>query len=95
MICEYNLQIDLCCLDHRAVERSGPKGPRGFGAGKYRYLLVRSNIPVKALEEYKVYTMMICEHNLQTGLCCLNPIELWKGLAPKVPGASALVNIDI
>ena len=55
MICEYNLQTDLCCLDHSAVEWLGPEGPRGFGAGKYRYASVWSNIPVIPVEEYKVY----------------------------------------
>ena len=55
MICEYNLQPDLCCVDHRTVEWLGTNGPWGFGAGQYRYPSVRSNIPVILLGEYNVY----------------------------------------
>ena len=55
MICEYNLQPDLCCLDHRAVDWFGPEGLRGLGTRKDRYPSIFSNIPVILLEEYNVY----------------------------------------
>ena len=55
MICEYNLQPDLCCLDHRAVEWLISNSPWGFVASEYRYLGICSNIPVILLEEYNVY----------------------------------------
>jgi hypothetical protein len=55
MICEYNLQPDLCCLDHRAVEWLIPNRPWGFGTGEYRYPGICSNIPIILLEEYNVY----------------------------------------
>ena len=55
MICENNLQPDLCCLDYRAMEWHGPDGPRGFCAGEYRYPSIRRNIPVIIPKEYNVY----------------------------------------
>ena len=55
MICEYNLQTDLCCLYHSVAKWLGPAGPRGFGTGKYRYPSIRSNIAVILLKEYNVY----------------------------------------
>ena len=55
MICEYNLQPDFYCLDHRAVEWLIPNSPWGFGTGGYRYPGICSNIPVILLEEYNVY----------------------------------------
>ena len=55
MICEYNLQSDLCCLDHRAVEWLGLTSPWGFGAGEYRYPSTPNHIPVILQQEYNVY----------------------------------------
>ena len=55
MICEYNLQPDLCCLYHRAVDWFSPEGLRGFGAGQSKYPSTHSNIPVIPPEEYYVY----------------------------------------
>ena len=55
MICYNNLQSDLCCLNHGAVEWFGPDGPWGSGAIAYRYLSICCNIPVILLEEYNVY----------------------------------------
>ena len=55
MICEYNLQWDLCCLDYSTMEWLCPHGPQGIGAGKDTYLSISSNIPVILLKEYNVY----------------------------------------
>jgi hypothetical protein len=56
MICENNLQPDLFCLDYRAVRRLGRDGPSGFGAIKWMYPSIRSNIPVIPSEESNVYS---------------------------------------
>jgi hypothetical protein len=56
MICENNLQPDLFCLDHRAVRRLSRDGPSGFGAIKWMYPSIRSNIPVIPSEESNVYS---------------------------------------
>ena len=46
MICENNLQPDLCCLYYGAMEWPGLDGPWGFGAVEYKYLSIYSNILV-------------------------------------------------
>jgi len=56
MICENNLQPDLCCLYYGAMEWPGLDGPWGFGAVEYRYPSICSNIPVILPEEYNAYS---------------------------------------
>jgi hypothetical protein len=53
MICEYNLQPDLCCLDYGAVEWLSTDGLWCFGAGNHRCPSIL--IPVILPEEYNVY----------------------------------------
>ena len=61
MIFEYNLQTDICFLDHRAMEWLSPKGLQGFGSSEDRYLSICRNIPVIVPGAY----IVICGFNQQ------------------------------
>jgi len=55
LICENNVQPNVCCLDCKAMERLSPTSTRGFGGVKYRYLHIPSNTSVILSKESNVY----------------------------------------